>query len=291
MVVAALLFANGCTCTAPAKQTQAQTAPDAGTPRSSDEAPALARGMWVWKTRARMPDPAFKATLLETCARAHLNELYLSVSAGLLDDVHLGELVTALREAGVRVEALMGEAAWYQPEKRAPMLALIDAVASYNDTHPRGRFSGVHLDIEPHQLAENRGARHFLPALVETLKAASELARRKQLTTSADLPRFAFEESGAALAGAVDRPFVMLYELHDKSSQRLVAASAAVIEHTYRGLAPDVASRLVVGLSVDDYPAELEARLAGLDAAHGKLVRYGGWAIHDEAKYRARPVP
>jgi hypothetical protein len=287
----ALLLAHGCTCTPTAKEMREQPKSAVG---KADGAPTVAtatRGMWVWKTRPRLADPAFKTTLLETCRRARLNELYVSIGGGVLEDPHLPELLAALHEAGVRVEALMGEATWYQPERRSPMFALITAVASYNDAHPGAGFAGIHLDIEPHQLPENRKTHDFLPALAETLVVASEAANKRNLSTSADLPRFALEKNGPALVRAVRRPFLMLYELRDKSSERLVATSKAVVDQAYAGLPPEVLGQLVVGVSVDDYPKELEVMLAALDSEHGKLARYGGWAIHDEGKYRARPTP
>jgi hypothetical protein len=285
IAMTAVLLGHGCTCGPPAKESverrDAQSQPVG--------APLGARGMWVWKTRARLPDPAFKTSLLETCQKAKLNEIYLSVSTGVLEDPRLPELMTALRGQGVRVEALMGEAVWYKRDKRGAMHSMIEAVAAYNDAHRADPFAGVHLDIEPHQLAENRGGHTFLPDLAETLKEASDTARKRNLGLSADLPRFALEEQGPAFARAVARPFVMLYELRDRSSERLVSVSANVVERVYAGLGPEVSGVLVVGLSADDYPADLEAMLAALDAAHAKGARYGGWAIHDEAKYRARP--
>lgn len=283
----ALLVAQGCTCATPAKESASKHDTASATP----DAPATsARGMWVWRTGARLADPAFEAALLETCRRARLNEVYLSVGSGALDDARLPALVTALHGAGVRVEALMGDAAWYQPDKRTVMLASVGKVGAYNEAHPAARFAGVHLDIEPHQLAENRRSHDFLPALAEALKAASNEARKQNLSTSADLPRFALDEQGPQFARAVGRPFVMLYELRDKSAERLTAVSSALVATTYAGVGPEVRGRLVVGLSVGDYPSDLDARLAGLDAAQGKDPRYGGWAIHDDEKYRARPA-
>ena len=80
----------------------------------------------------------------------------------------------------------------------------------------------------------------------------------------------------------------MLYQLRDASSEWLVAASANVVTHAYAGVEPALASRIVVALRVEDYDAELEVRLRALDQAHGEGPRYGGWAVHDEAKLRAR---
>lgn len=255
---------------------------------SPDDAPKAARGMWVWSTKNRLADPSATARLLETVRMGQLNELYLSVSDGVLGDARLPALMGALRDAGVRVEALMGKAVWYQRDERAPMFAVIEAVAAYDSKNEGARFAGIHLDIEPHQLPENRGDHSFLPALAEALAEASALASRHGLGSSADLPRFAFDEAGPSFARAVGRPFVMLYQLREKTPAWLVRQSSSVIDHTYTGAAPELASRIVIGLRVEDYPSDLETMAAALDHAHGDKPRYAGWAVHDEAKYRAR---
>jgi hypothetical protein len=294
MTAALLALGYGCTRSRPAKEGAAPTVvrtTEAVKIGSPDAIPAAARGMWVWSTKSRLDDPNGTAKLLDTCRIAGLNEVYLSVNNGVLDDPRLVTLMTALRAAGVRVEALMGDAVWYQPDKRAPMLALVEAVAAYDEKHEAARFAGVHLDIEPHQLPANRGDHSFLPALAETIKEATELATRKNLSASADLPRFALDEAGPELARTGARPFVMLYQLREKTPAWLVTQSGKVIDHSYAGVGNEVPGGVVVGLRVEDYPTDLESMLTALQGAHGDRSRYRGWAIHDEAKYRARPRP
>jgi hypothetical protein len=252
------------------------------------EAPPV-RGMWVWKTAPRLAREDGIAMLLESCREAGVNEVYLS-TGGVLDHPRLPEMVAALHGEGIRIEALFGEAAWYQPERRASMLAEIEAVSAYNARVPAAaRFAAVHLDIEPHQLPQNKGDHRFLPALAETLAEARTRASARGLDTSVDLPRFALEENGAAFARAAPRIFLMLYELRDSSPAALASASARVLDGTYQGLPATSVGRIVVGVSVDDYPSDLESALRALEGAHPTRPRYAGWAIHDEARYRARP--
>jgi len=244
--------------------------------------------MWVWGTRARLAQGNGVSELLESCREAKLNEVYLSIGS-VLGDPQLPALVGALADAGMRVEALTGEARWYQPEERPAMLAMVDAVAAYNARVPaRSRFVGVHFDIEPHQLAANKTNHGFLPALAETLREGRDHATERGLETSADLPRFALQENGPAFAAAVPRIFVMLYELRDRSSAALTAASNRVVDGTYASLAAATNGKIVVGLSADDYPTELDGMLSALETAHHDQSRYAGWAIHDEARYRTQ---
>jgi hypothetical protein len=250
--------------------------------------PAQARGMWVWGTRQRLARPDGVTELVASARAANLNEVYLSVEPELAEP-RLPELVTALHDAGMRVEALTGDAQWYLPERRSASSAVVDAVAAYNTRVPAAaRFAGVHFDIEPHQLPQNKGNHAFLPALAEALRLACARAAARGLGASADLPRFALQENGPAFAAAVPRIFVMLYELRDRSPAALADASARVFDATYAGSPGASRGKLVVGLSVDDYPTDLGAMLSTVDTANRDKGRYAGWAIHDEARYRAR---
>jgi len=293
ILMTAGLLAPACRCAkapdAVNERKVATTQEGVGPGANTGEIPTHARGMWVWSTRRRLDDPQGASNLLETCRMARLDEVYLSVNDHVLDDPRLPELMAALTEIGIRVEALTGDATWYLPEKRETVLGVVDAVGAFN-TRSRARFSAIHFDIEPHQIPENRGRHGFLPALAEALKAGRERATTHGLSTSADLPRFAYEEQGALFAGAVQRNFVMLYQLREKTAPWLATQSRKVVDQTYRGAPPELRGRMVIGLRVEDYPEDLEDMLGALDGAYTDLDRrYGGWAIHDESKYRARP--
>ena len=245
-----------------------------------------ARGMWAWGTKTRLDDADGTAVLVESARKAGLNELYLSVNDGVLEDPRLPRLMETLGHAGLRVEALMGEATWYEPGQRSAMLAHIDEVAAFNEQHAPG-FAAVHLDVEPHQLPQNQGDHAFLPLLADALGEAAAHARHFCMSTSADLPRFALDEAGPSFAQAVPRVFVMLYQLRSKSSGWLTLASDSVLDQTYAGLGAQQRGRLVVSLRVEDYVDTLGTMVSTLDDAHGDSSRYGGWAIHDEAHFRA----
>jgi hypothetical protein len=284
LTVLALVSSSGC-----AREQAAQPSPILKTTESKlvEEVPGRARGMWVWSTKTRLNKADGVSSLLSTCALAKINELYLSVGSGVLDDPLLPGLMSQLAAAGIRVEALMGEADWYLPERRPEMGALIANVGVFN-ARGGARFAAIHLDVEPHQLPANRADHAFLLPLAVTMREARTQAATLGMALSADLPRFAFEEQGPLFAKAVARPFVMLYELRDRRSPWLVQASRAVIDDGYRDAIPELRGKVVVGLRVEDYPSDLDSMFTALDGAHGTVERYGGWAIHDEAKYRAR---
>jgi len=293
ILVTAALLAPACRCARtpdePRDRNPATTSEALTAEARPAELPTHARGMWVWSVKRRLAEKDGVSSLVDTVRAARLDEVYLGANESVLADERLPELLAALAALHVRVEALVGDAHWYRPERRSELLGIVDRVATYNASHP-ARFAAMHFDIEPHQLPENKGRHPFLPALADALRAARERANAHGMTTSADLPRFAFEgEHAARFASAVERPFLMQYELRDASSVALVRQSGAILEHTYASVPPEVRGRMVIGLRVPDYGAELEARLQALDDAYaGRAPRFGGWAIHDEAAYRAR---
>ena len=250
------------------------------------EIPTDARGIWVWGTEKRLQDPRAAEIILETCRHDRLNEVYISVHNGVLKNPKMAELVKTLYDAGIRVEALMGDKAWYQPEHRHEMTSLIEDVIEFNAAHG-GHIAAIHLDIEPHQFPENRGQHAWLPQLAETIQLARAQASSAGMSTSADLPRFAFDEQGPMFARAAQRPFVMLYQLRERSADWLSLQSAAVLEDTYIGAQPELRGRLVVSLRVEDYGRDTAPMAYTMDRAHGGNGRYGGFAIHDEARLRA----
>lgn len=245
------------------------------------------RGLWVWGAAARLAEADGASTLLATCEELGITEVYLGVTERVLADARLPDLMSALAHQGIRVEALMGDAVWYRPESRPSMIALIERVAAYNARFPSARFEGLHLDVEPHQIPENKASRGWVPALVETLREADTAGARHGLEVSADLPRFILQgPHRKEIARAVARVFVMLYELRDRSEGALAEASQRVLRDVFDAN-PAERGRIVVGLQATDYPSDLAQMLRVVDGANGPSAHYGGWAVHDESSFRS----
>src|SRR5262249_28105712 len=98
------------------------------------------------------------------------------------------------------------------------LLERIAQIGLFNGAHPEARFAAIHLDIEPHQLPQNKGADNlsYLPELTETLAAARMAATHAGLDIVADLPRKVLRaqlSDGMALVRACPRLVFMLYDL------------------------------------------------------------------------------
>ncbi len=140
-------------------------------------------GLWVWKTATVLDAPGSAEALRNFCRSTGINEVYVSIpNNGIVpDDARLLGLIGLLHQAKIRVEALFGSADADKPGMpREQLLDQVRGIVLSNRQHPKQRYDGIHLDIEPHQRAENKGADNlgFLPDLVETYRAVARWPNR-----------------------------------------------------------------------------------------------------------------
>jgi outer membrane protein TolC len=242
--------------------------------------PNQVRGLWVWRTWELL-EPEKSRRLATFCRQHHVSELYLSVPRGLLRDDRVPALLGALRDCGARVEALFGDAGWYLPEGRREMLARIADVVAWNRAHTAASFAGIHLDIEPHQLPQNKGKDNlgYLPGLIDSFAAAKAAASAAGLSLAADLPPkvlHADPAQAASLVAACPRLTLMLYELKEDNVVRLARSALAWVDSAKKG---DV----VVGVRAADHGSEVVPAASRLDAELAGSQGYAGLAIHDYA--------
>jgi hypothetical protein len=172
---------------------------------------------------------------------------------------------------------------WYRADRRAPLLERIDEVARWNTQHPDSPVAGVHLDIEPHQLAENKGTdnRGYLPELVETLAEARVAAEHARLQLAADIPRKLLRVTpaeAAALVAACPRLTLMLYEMPGDAVSATVTAARTALAW---------GAEVTVGVRAADFRRATNDVIRRIDAQLQGTRGYQGWAIHDYAALRA----
>ncbi len=256
-------------------------------------APQLARGLYVWKTAVLLDETDGATHLRELCASSGVGELYVSTPPPVLQDPRFAPFLGALVRQGLRIEALFGEATWYRPDERDRLLGRIGDVARFNAAHAEARFAAVHLDIEPHQLPENKGPDNltFLPDFTRAIASARDEAARAGMSLSVDIPRKLFRAdapSRAALFVAAPRFFLMLYEIHDPSradpAAMLTEVNAAVDQQlrlANEGLEPGAVGHIAVALRTEDYGTTTATVAQGMDSAHRGQAGFSGWAVHD----------
>ena len=263
-------------------------------PASAGEPPV--HGLWVWKTSSVLEAPGSAEALRDFCKAKRISEVYVSISgkAGADDDRIPQQLVALLHQSDIRVEALLGSTEADKPGKpRDEFLDHVRAIVQFNQKHGKERFDGIHLDIEPHQRAENKGPGNlkFLPDLAETYRAVRALAGADKMIVNADIESKVLKGDAGerkALLSSVDRVTLMLYELSNpqdgKSNPakilKLRKASDKFLNMAYDGLGDANLAKMAIALRTPDYGQLLPDMLKTLDEAHRGNPHYLGWARH-----------
>jgi hypothetical protein len=252
-------------------------------------------GLWVWKGPAILTAPQGAERLRDFCRAERINEVYISaLSHGELENVAaLTTAIELLHRSNVRVEALLSSTDADQAGKhRDRLLDHVRAIAKFNQQHPGSRIDGIHLDIEPQQRAENKGAGNlgFLPGLAAAYRDVRALAEPAGLTVNADIQNKLLKGSAderRQLLQSLPRLTLMLYELNDAKGRRfdeeaatLRAASRRFLDMAYDGLHDPGLAQMVIGLRTPDYAEMLPRMLESLDEANGTNTHYLGWARH-----------
>jgi hypothetical protein len=264
-------------------------------PGMADEASRV-HGLWVWKGPALLAAPQGAQRLGDFCRSQDINEVYVSIlSAGqLADAAAVAQLIRELHGVHVRVEALLSSTDADQAGKhRDKLLEHVRSIIQFDQAHPQERFDGIHLDIEPQQRAENKGAGNlqFLPGLAAAYAAVRALATPAALSVNADIQNKLLKGSVAErrlLLTALPRLTLMLYELSgpsdgtnsEQQAQKLRAASEQYLQMAYAQLTGADLATLVIGLRTPDYGAQLPQMLQVVDAANRGDRHYAGWARH-----------
>ena len=254
-------------------------------------------GLWVWKTSTVLAAPGSAEAVCNFAKTNEINEVYISISQRdhPAHDTPLLALIDLLHQSHIRVEALLDSIDADEVGKsRDTFLELARSIVQFNEVQPdRNRFDGIHLDIEPHQRAENKGPGNlqFLPGLIETFHGVHAIAAPAHLTVNADIPNKLLKGDATqrqALLTSVDCVTLMLYELSspedaqsaESKVMKLQSAAQRYLAMAYEGLDDPRLARMVIALRTADYREQLPAMLKTLDERQGVNPRYLGWARH-----------
>jgi hypothetical protein len=267
---------------------------------AAGQSPAPVHGLWAWKTAGVLEEPHAAEAMRDFCRGEQINEVYVSFShagkgadaPGL--DARLAALIRELHGANIRVEALLSSTDADEPgAHREKLLGHVREVIQFNGEHPNARFDGIHLDIEPQQRPENKGAGNlnFLPNLVDALREVRRMAAPQGLTVNADIPNKLLKgdlEQRRMLLSSLDRFTLMLYELSSPSDgetgqqheDKLRGESRRYLEMAYAGLGENGLAKMAVGLRTPDYADQTSHMLHLLDDWFRGDSHYLGWAWH-----------
>jgi hypothetical protein len=155
-----------------------------------ETAPTVVHDLWVWKSAAVLEAPRGAERLRDFCKSEGINEIYVSVSARseASEESQFAHLIALLHRSEIRVEALLSRTDADEPGKhRETLLQHARMIVRFNQKHPAERFDGIHLDVEPQQRPENKGAGNlrFLPGLADAFRAVRTVAERAGMTVNA----------------------------------------------------------------------------------------------------------
>jgi hypothetical protein len=262
---------------------------------ASAQSDTLVRGLWVWKGPSIVAEPGGVEKLRNFCHSQGIDEVYISVSShGAMLQGDFSRLIDVLHRSQVHVEALLSsEDADEAGKHRDKLLDEVRQVVRFNQNHPQRRFDGIHLDIEPQQRPENKGAGNlrFLSGLVETYRAVRELAGASGLTVNADIQNKLLKGNltqRQQLLSSLPRLTLMLYEVSgpndgetsQQKTEKIQAASQKFLSMAYAGLPRAELAKMVIGLRTPDYGSLLPSMLKAVDAANSNNPHYAGSARH-----------
>jgi hypothetical protein len=254
-------------------------------------------GVWVWRTPILLDLPARGEALRDFCRSNQINEVYLSFTSqntAAPEQQEIEKLIELLHKSHIRVEALLSGADADEPGKhRDKLMSHVNEVVTFNREHSHQRFDGIHLDIEPQQRQENKGAGNlgFLPNLLDTYHAVLAVAEQNQMTVNADIPiKFLKADASQrqALMSSLPRLTLMLYELSSPGdgqstapqADKLRQASMKFMDAAYQGLNGNNLAKLAIGLRTADYQQQLPDMLKVVQDRLSANPHFLGWAWH-----------
>src|ERR1700683_1855621 len=258
-------------------------------------------GLWVWKSAQILEGEHSSENLRDFCKAEGINEVYVSVSAQseASEESRLAHLIGLLHHSNIRVEALLSSADADEPGKhRDKLLEHVRGIVQFNQRHPAERFDGIHLDVEPQQRPENKGAGNlrFLPGLVDAFRAVRTEAEASHLTVNADIQNKLLKgnlSERRMLLSSLPRLTLMLYELSspgdgestEQMAEKLRTASEKFLDMAYQGMDDHNLAAMVIGLGTPDDGGLLPQMLKTLDDANHTNPHYAGWARHSYNDY------
>jgi hypothetical protein len=266
----------------------------AGSAAAAD--PGLVHGLWVWKSPTVLGAPRGAEKLRDFCQSANINEVYVSwsVASAAAEKSEFAHLIDLMHRSRIRVEALLSSTEADEPGKyRQKLLDKVAEVVEFNGKHPAERFDGIHLDVEPQQRPENKGAGNlrFLPGLADAFRAVSNVAAPAGMTVNADIQNKLLKGDAGQrrmLLSAVQRVTLMMYELStpgdgesaEQQAAKVEANSRKYLAMAYDGLSDRNLAKMAIALRTPDYGDLLPQMLRALDDANRANPRYLGWARH-----------
>ncbi len=130
----------------------------------AEEGRPLVRAMWVWDARA-ITDQVKRAELLAFCREKQISLLFVDVGSifaepsiaarkPLVTPDQLADFALAVHEAGMKLDALDGDAPWSRSQNHGAAVGRLEKALAFNQARrtKNEKLDGFQFDIEPHTL-------------------------------------------------------------------------------------------------------------------------------------------
>ncbi len=139
--------------------------------------PSSGIGYYVWDSRKLFSQWEQGETFYQTLSAIHAARLLVSFDREQIRDIQQGKkaemwrhFIEQTKKHDIAVELLLGEPLWILPRYRQDLLEIIQKLNAFP-------FSGLHLDLEPNQLAQKEyNEAYLLTQLLRTLQAVVEIS-------------------------------------------------------------------------------------------------------------------
>lgn len=173
-------------------------------------------GTWVYPlNNLPLPDNTPSGKVINTAVNYRLTELYVSLRALPPEDSRTAAYITALKNAGLRVEALLSD---------PNVEPAVQRVLTYNASQPpSAQFDGIHYDYEP-WIGTGNDTSWVVP-LLDVYRRAKAMLVNTNMSMSGDISAVKYDMLTSAqrldLLLAATRLTMMAYEMTmDKILQR-----------------------------------------------------------------------
>lgn len=266
------------------------------------EAPPALKATWIWNTRLIVQE---RAEILSFAAQHGINRIYLHIEQTGIPLQAYRDFIREARASNIQVDALGGDPSWSRLSKQKSVASFVDWVHAYNrSVSEEERFSGIHVDIEPHVHPLWKEDREQLKKewLANLEWVIRETKKEPGMEVSADIPFWMHQLSAsesesvsAWLLRELDHVTLMAY-------RDAVAGRNGVLDITSRILeeAGHARQKVVIGLNIRDSgegdhttfyeepPQELREELLLLERRMKKYPAYAGFAIHDYEHWKQK---
>ena len=234
-------------------------------------------GTWWWSKNLNVDE------YLSFAKQNNVTEIYYCDYS--LDD-SVSNFVEKVCKSGIKVYMLAGEKEWL--EDRTDLDSLINKYIDFQNNH-KYKFSGIHLDVEPHQFSDFQQNRsNYLYKLVDLINTNKTLY--SQINFDYDIPFWLddeieyngiVKEAYKHILDAADRTFIMSYR---DTSEKMINVSIDEINYAKQNnrilfLSAETYSE--EGDSVSYYEEGENYMMSELEKLRAELPENFGIAIHN----------